>query len=203
MAVHAGAAVAKVALDRVGHCLGALLLAAVWTAEFSLLLRPGEFFYRSGSVDGESAHRVLAGDRLVAISISLHHRLSRGLDHRQAHHWRHGIYGRSRHSAAGAAAEFVSRRDASTFIVGDLADGFETLTTWIVVPINYCWRPELDINWARGPFFREQHVVPGPIYLLAYLILVPAVVYFPTHVFLAWLAHKWNSPNQRFGPESC
>ena len=79
----------------------------------------------------------------------------------------------------------------------------QTLTTWIVVPINYFWRPELDINWARGPFFREQHVVPGPIYLLAYLILVPAVVYFPTHVFLAWLARKWSSPDQRFGPESC
>jgi hypothetical protein len=79
----------------------------------------------------------------------------------------------------------------------------QTLTTWIVVPINYFWRPELDINWARGPFFREQHVVPGPIYLLAYLILVPAAVYFPTHVFLAWLARKRNSPDQRFAPESC
>jgi hypothetical protein len=79
----------------------------------------------------------------------------------------------------------------------------QTLTTWIVVPINYFWRPELDINWARGPFFREQQVVPGPIYLLAYLILVPAIVYFPTHLCLAWWAGKWNSPDQRFGPESC
>ena len=126
MAVHAGAAMAKVALDRVGHCLGAVLLAAVWTAEFFLLLRPGEFFYRSGSVAGESAHLFLAGDWLVAISISLHHRLSRGLDHRQAHHWRHRIYVRSWHSVVGAAAEFVSRRDASAFIVGDLATGIQS-----------------------------------------------------------------------------
>src|ERR1700680_4152349 len=120
---HADTAVAKVALDRVGHCLGAVLRAAVWTAEFSFLLRPGEFSYRSGSVAGQSAHLFLAGGRLVAISISLHHRLSRGLDHWQAHHWRHRIYVRSGHSAVGAAAEFVSCRDASTFIVGDLATG--------------------------------------------------------------------------------
>jgi hypothetical protein len=69
----------------------------------------------------------------------------------------------------------------------------QTLTTWIVVPINYFWRPKLDVNWARGPFFREQQVVPGLIYLLAYLIFVPVLVYFPTHLFLQWLAHKRTS----------
>jgi hypothetical protein len=68
---------------------------------------------------------------------------------------------------------------------------FQTLTTWIVVPINYFWRPEHDVNWARGLFFREQHVVPGPIYLLAYLALVPVVIYFPTHLFLMWLTRRW------------
>ncbi|MBZ5571960.1 MAG: hypothetical protein LAO09_08780 [Acidobacteriia bacterium] len=62
----------------------------------------------------------------------------------------------------------------------------QTLATWIVVPINYFWRPQFDINWARGPFFREQHVAPGLVYLLAYLILVPLVVYWPTHVLLRW-----------------
>jgi hypothetical protein len=36
---------------------------------------------------------------------------------------------------------------------------YQTLTTWAVVPINYFWRPQYDINWARGPFFREQHIV--------------------------------------------
>jgi hypothetical protein len=38
---------------------------------------------------------------------------------------------------------------------------YQTLTTWIVVSINYFWRPEFDVNWVRGPFFREQHFVPG------------------------------------------
>ena len=37
----------------------------------------------------------------------------------------------------------------------------QTLMAWIVVPINYFWRPEQDVNWARGPFFHEQHVMPG------------------------------------------
>jgi hypothetical protein len=60
----------------------------------------------------------------------------------------------------------------------------QTLTAWIVIPINYFWRPQFDVNWARGPFFHEQHVMPGLIYLLAYLIVVPAAVYFPTHVLL-------------------
>jgi hypothetical protein len=68
---------------------------------------------------------------------------------------------------------------------------YQTLTAWIVVPINYFWRPEYDVNWARGPFFREQHVVPGLTYLLAYLIVVPVSIYYPTHRFLLWLAGRW------------
>ncbi len=70
---------------------------------------------------------------------------------------------------------------------------FQTLTAWIVVPINYLWRPQYDVNWARGPFFREQHVVPGFVYLLAYLTIVPAAVYYPTHRFLSWLSQRWHA----------
>jgi hypothetical protein len=70
---------------------------------------------------------------------------------------------------------------------------YQTLTAWIVVPINYFWRPEYDVNWARGPFFREQHAIPGLLYLLIYLIVVPAVVYYPTHRLLAWLTQRWHA----------
>jgi hypothetical protein len=69
---------------------------------------------------------------------------------------------------------------------------FQTLTAWIIVPINYFWRPQDDVNWARGPFFREQHVIPGPVYLLVYLVVVPALVYYPTHRFLIWLSARWS-----------
>jgi hypothetical protein len=63
---------------------------------------------------------------------------------------------------------------------------YQTLTTWIVVPINYFWRPQYDVNWARGPFFREQHFVPGMVYLAGYLVVVPLLVYWPTHLILQW-----------------
>jgi len=70
---------------------------------------------------------------------------------------------------------------------------YQTLTTWVVVPINYFWRPQLDVNWARGLFFHEQHLVPGWFYLLAYLTVVPLLVYYPTHLFLKCLTNRWRT----------
>ena len=68
---------------------------------------------------------------------------------------------------------------------------FQTLTAWIVVPINYFWRAEYDVNWARGPFSHQQQAMPGLLYLLGYLIVIPAVVFFPTHRFLLWVTQRW------------
>ena len=70
---------------------------------------------------------------------------------------------------------------------------YQTLTAWVVVPINYLWRPQLDVNWARGLFFHEQHLVPGWFYLLAYLTMVPLLVYYPTHLFLKCLTNRWRT----------
>ena len=67
----------------------------------------------------------------------------------------------------------------------------QTLLAWIVVPINYFWRPEQDVNWARGLFFHKQHSVPGWLYLLAYLMAVPLLVYFPTHLLLQATLQRW------------
>ena len=66
----------------------------------------------------------------------------------------------------------------------------QTLMAWVVVPINYFWRPERDVNWARGLFFHEQHVTPGWAYLLFYLVTVPLLVYFPTHLLLEWIVRR-------------
>ena len=74
---------------------------------------------------------------------------------------------------------------------------YQTLTTWIVVPINYFWRPQLDVNWARGLFFHEQHVVPGWIYLSAYLIVVPLTVYWPTHLLLQRIYTRYDKSPRR------
>jgi hypothetical protein len=72
----------------------------------------------------------------------------------------------------------------------------QTLICWVVVTINYFWRPEMDVNWARGPFFREQHVMPGWLYLLGYLVVVPLVVYWPTHRVLEWWARRVGSSDR-------
>ncbi len=73
----------------------------------------------------------------------------------------------------------------------------QTLLTWMVVPICYFWHPERDVNWVRGWGFREQHSVPGVVYLLAYLVLVPLLVYYPTHLVL----QAWASRRKNFHPE--
>lgn len=62
---------------------------------------------------------------------------------------------------------------------------YQTLTAWVVVPINHFWRPQYNVNWARG-LGREQHAIPGWLYLLGYLLVVPLIVYWPTHAFLRW-----------------
>jgi hypothetical protein len=68
---------------------------------------------------------------------------------------------------------------------------FQVVTACVLVPVNYWWRPQFDVNWARGPFFREQHLVPGWIYVMAYLVVVSCFVYWPTHLALErWMRRR-------------
>lgn len=53
----------------------------------------------------------------------------------------------------------------------------------VVVPVNFFWHPEDNVNFARG-IGHEQHLVPSWLYLIAYLMVVPLVVYWPTHKVL-------------------
>lgn len=75
----------------------------------------------------------------------------------------------------------------------------QTLTAWIAVPISYFWHPEQDVNWARGPFFHEQHSMPGWAYLVGYLVVVPPCIYLPTHSFLLWLTRRWSRSSAQGG----
>jgi hypothetical protein len=68
---------------------------------------------------------------------------------------------------------------------------WQTFSAWTLVLINFFWRPEYNVNWIRGPG-HEQHVVPPWLYLIIYLIVVPAVVYWPTHLALKRWAGKNN-----------
>jgi len=65
----------------------------------------------------------------------------------------------------------------------------QTLTACIVAPISHFWRPEFNVNWARG-IRHEQHVMPGWTYLIAYLITASAGIYFPTAIFLKWSSYS-------------
>ena len=53
-------------------------------------------------------------------------------------------------------------------VVGDLAVGIRPPRLEIADSYDmdrgadqFFWRPEQDVNWARGLFFQEQHFVPG------------------------------------------
>jgi hypothetical protein len=67
---------------------------------------------------------------------------------------------------------------------------YQTLTAWIVVPVCHFWWGQYNINWSRGLFGREQHVLPSSAYLVAYLIIVPITIYWPTHHALKWWAER-------------
>jgi len=68
---------------------------------------------------------------------------------------------------------------------------WQTFTAWTLVLFSYSWRPEYNVNWARG-LGHEQHLVPPWLYLVIYLIVVPAFVYWPTHLALKRWAGKDN-----------
>jgi len=66
----------------------------------------------------------------------------------------------------------------------------QLLTLWVVVPINFFWRWQYNVNWARG-LAHVEHTVPAWLYLLGYLTVVPLVVYLPTHFALGhWAGRK-------------
>jgi hypothetical protein len=63
---------------------------------------------------------------------------------------------------------------------------YQIFTTCVVVPINHFWRPEYNVNFACG-IGHQQHLMPGWLYLLGYLVLAPLLVYWPTHcTLLRW-----------------
>lgn len=64
----------------------------------------------------------------------------------------------------------------------------QTLLAWIVLPLSYLLTPpSRNINWVHG--LRDAHHVlfPQPFHLFALMVLLPLVVYLPTHLFLVWL----------------
>lgn len=56
-----------------------------------------------------------------------------------------------------------------------------TLLCWVVLPLTYLLTdPERNINWVFGPG-EPQTLVPPLLYLAGLMLLVPLLVYLPTH----------------------
>ena len=66
--------------------------------------------------------------------------------------------------------------------------GWQTLEAWIVLPMSYWWtKPSENVNWVHGLRNKKQTLIPGPVYVVLLMILLPAIIYFPTHLLLKGL----------------
>lgn len=62
---------------------------------------------------------------------------------------------------------------------------------WVVFPISYLVTDPLDnINWVLGPFGQVQTVVPGPVFLLAAMVLYVLCFFLPSHLLLMALFRR-------------
>lgn len=65
----------------------------------------------------------------------------------------------------------------------------QTLLAWIVLPLSW-WltEPADNVNWVYGLGPEVREVLPPPLWLLAYMALLPLLIYLPTHLLLRRLA---------------
>jgi hypothetical protein len=67
----------------------------------------------------------------------------------------------------------------------------QTLLTWVILLATYFFtNPDQNINWAFGPGTKPQHLLPPMLYLFLVMLVVPLLVYLPTHLALKYLLGK-------------
>ena len=169
---HEGALLAQDRLDHLGDRLGPVLLDPIRPSKLPVFLRSGEPVPDARPVVGEPSDFLLAGDGLLLFQTLYTIDVA-------------GAFSTGSHIVGGT--EYMFDPNVPLFIrllslfhvatpplllwaiwrLGYDRRGwrYQTLTAWVVVPVNYFWRPQFDVNWARGPFFREQHAMPGLLYL--------------------------------------
>jgi hypothetical protein len=61
----------------------------------------------------------------------------------------------------------------------------QTVLAWMLLPVTY-WvtDPRENINWVRGPRGEPQEWMPGQLYLVLQMLVLPLFVYLPTHLVL-------------------
>ncbi len=64
----------------------------------------------------------------------------------------------------------------------------QTLLSWIVLTLTY-WLtdPKLNVNWVFGPGDKPQQRMAPLLYLGLLMVIIPVLVYLPTHLLLHWL----------------
>lgn len=63
----------------------------------------------------------------------------------------------------------------------------QTLIVWLLLPLTYLVTdPERNINWLWKPFGIPQTVLPELGYVALEMLVVPLILYLPTHAVLAW-----------------
>lgn len=70
----------------------------------------------------------------------------------------------------------------------------QTLLTWIILLATYRFTdPAQNINWAFGPGRKPQHLLPPMVYLILVMLVLPLLVYLPTHLALRYLLGQSSS----------
>lgn len=65
---------------------------------------------------------------------------------------------------------------------------YQTLLTWVILPATYVLTdPSANINWVHGFGHEPQTWIPGPLYVGVLMVLIPLVLYLPTHLLLSRL----------------
>ena len=65
---------------------------------------------------------------------------------------------------------------------------YQTLLAWIVLPVTYVvTEPSTNINWVYGFGPEPQTWMPSHLFVVLLMVMVPLVVYLPTHLLLSKL----------------
>jgi hypothetical protein len=69
----------------------------------------------------------------------------------------------------------------------DRAFALQSLLSWVVLPLSYLFsKPSENVNWVYG-FKTPQRQMPPLLYLSLLMILLPLIIYLPTHLLVQGL----------------
>jgi hypothetical protein len=70
----------------------------------------------------------------------------------------------------------------------------QTFLAWVLLPISYLvGNPESNLNWLWAPFGIPQTLMPPTLFLCLVMLLLPAVLFWPTHLLLKAIFKKSRS----------